>query len=193
MKRKRVTRQSGKDTTEDKEAEKAEETTKKARSSKKTNCGNAKLVRRSSRLAATVQDEDEEEEKEEENKTTEEKKPERQLTGAMADPLTLLRDYTMSGKQVTLNGEDLHFEEDDLHFPCSTPTAFRSMAGLGEPYTLGACWHAMRAHTVQKSFVIYFKEWHLNPCFQRVHLLDWRTLINFLTGVISSSRNMCPT
>jgi len=78
MKRKRATRQSGKDTTEEEEAENVEEAAKKARSSKKTNCGNAKPVRRSSRLAATVQDEDEEgeEKEEEENKTTEEKKPE---------------------------------------------------------------------------------------------------------------------
>jgi len=74
MKRKRATRQSSKDTKEKEEAEKA---TKKARSSKKTNCANAKPVRRSSRLAATVQDEAlEEREEEEENKTTEEKKPE---------------------------------------------------------------------------------------------------------------------
>ena len=91
----------------------------------------------------------------------------------MVDPLTLLRDYTVAEKQVTLNGEDLHFEADDLQFPCSTPTAFRSMAGLGEPYTLGGCWFLLR---------------HADKSYPE--LVDKREMINFLTGVISSSRNM---
>ena len=106
----------------------------------------------------------------------------------MADPLTLLRDYKVGGKQVTLNGDVLIFVEDDVQFPCSTPTTFRALGGDGEPYTLGACWFMLR--NADNSYQDYLVECKQNPNFQRVSLVDRKEMINYLTGVISTSKNI---
>jgi len=106
----------------------------------------------------------------------------------MTDPLNLLRDYKMSGKQVSLNGDVLVFNEDGIQFPCSTPTSFRALGGDGEAYTLGACWF-MLLHA-EKSYPDYLGELKQNPHFQRVSLVDRKEMINYLTGVISSSKNI---
>lgn len=106
----------------------------------------------------------------------------------MTDPLTVLRDYKMGGKSISLNGDVLIFEEDGIQYPCDTPTNFRALGGDGEPYTLGACWFMLV--NADKSYPDYLLALKQNPNFQRVSLVDRKEMINYLTGVTTTCKNI---
>ncbi len=67
----------------------------------------------------------------------------------MADPLSLLREFTISKKPVILENDIFKFES--ATYPRSVVTTFRSKRGEGPPYSLDAVWfmlqHADKKYT----------------------------------------------
>lgn len=100
----------------------------------------------------------------------------------MADPLQLLREFTISKRPVLLEGDALVFE--DMRFPRSTETSFRSLKGAGAHYTLEACWFMLQHQDTK--FADYLVECSKHR-FPKVSLVDRKELVSYLTGKIDSS------
>jgi len=97
----------------------------------------------------------------------------------MADPLSLLREFTKNKKSVTLEKDSFIFEH--ITYPRSTPTSFRSQKGTKAPYTLDAIWFML-----QNSEMKYTD--YLSECkkfkFPSVSLIDKKELVSYLNGEI---------
>lgn len=100
----------------------------------------------------------------------------------MADPLQLLREFTISKRPVLLEGDALVF--GDMRFPRSTETSFRSLKGAGARYTLEACWFMLQHQDTK--FADYLVECSKHR-FPKVSLVDRKELVSYLTGKIDSS------
>lgn len=100
----------------------------------------------------------------------------------MADPLQLLREFTITKRPVVLEGDDLVF--DDVRLPRNTETSFRSLKGAGAHYTLDACWFMLQHEDTK--FPAYIAECS-KLRFPKVSLVDKKELISYLTGRIDSS------
>ncbi|KAL6064114.1 accessory factor associated with RNA polymerase II [Balamuthia mandrillaris] len=102
----------------------------------------------------------------------------------MADPLTLLREFTIAKKPVILSGDDLVF--DGVRFPRSVDTNFNSLRGRGPPYPLDACWFMLLNQ--DKKHADYLMEANKRK-FSKISLVDKKDLVDYLTGRIQT----CPS
>lgn len=69
------------------------------------------------------------------------------------DPLTLLREFTRTGKEVKENDE--YFIFDTIAIPKTAETAWRSRKGAGPYYNLEAIWLALK--NLDKGYVASLK------------------------------------
>lgn len=99
------------------------------------------------------------------------------------DPLTVLRDFTIRGEldKIIRVNEEFHFGTD-YSFPCSTETGYRSKQGF--LYTLETLVYFVQNHHVKHSEYIQNAKRLRIPA---VTLPDRKTLLDYLTGKISSS------
>ncbi len=100
----------------------------------------------------------------------------------MADPLSLLRDFTINQKPVSLDGDFIVF--DDVRFPRNTETAFKSLKGVGPPYTIDACWFMVQ--NADKKYTDYLMDCSKFK-FPKISLVDKKELVSYLQGKIDSS------
>lgn len=107
----------------------------------------------------------------------------------MADPLHLLRTWTINKKPVIFENDNFRF--DNITFPRNVVTNFRTNKGEGEPYTLDALWFML-----QNAELKYSPD-YLNECkkfdFPRVSLVDKKALISYLRGETDHCINIVPT
>jgi len=100
----------------------------------------------------------------------------------MADPLQLLREFTVNKRPVVLDGDCLVF--DGVRLARDTQTSFRSLKGQGPHYTLDACWFFLQH--AETRFAEYLVECSKHR-FPKVSLVDKKELLAYLTGKIDSS------
>jgi hypothetical protein len=87
----------------------------------------------------------------------------------MADPLSLLREFTIAKKMVILENDRFRF--DKITFPREVETAFRSGKGAGANYTLDGLWFMLQH--ADKKYTEYLGECQKYK-FSKVSLVDKR-------------------
>jgi hypothetical protein len=87
----------------------------------------------------------------------------------MADPLTLLREYTIHKKPVVLENDTFHF--DSVSYPRNYVTAYRSKRADVPPYTLDSIWFLLQH--AEKKYTEYLAECRKYK-FPTVSLIDKR-------------------
>ena len=65
--------------------------------------------------------------------------------GTLADPLTLLRDFTVEKKSITRDGDHIVFGR--TRFLRSAPTAYRQSGGAKDFYTIDSVWSLLEQGT----------------------------------------------
>jgi len=99
----------------------------------------------------------------------------------MADPLTLLREFTKNKRPVIFENEQFRF--DGITFPRDVITGFHSHKGERQPYTLDAVWFMLK--NADLKYTDYLTECRKYN-FPRISLIDKRDLISYLTGETDS-------
>ncbi|KAI7904557.1 RNA pol II accessory factor, Cdc73 family-domain-containing protein [Cokeromyces recurvatus] len=116
-----------------------------------------------------------------------------------SDPLSLLREFTINDKPVTLLNEEgekvMNITEakkikftDDAIFPRDTPTNFKKTnATDNETYTLETLIFLVQTSQVDNS--VYFKECRTRGI-EHVSIVDRRKILDYLTGKVDQSPNV---
>lgn len=104
---------------------------------------------------------------------------------SLSDPLTLLREFTITKRPIELQGEHLVF--GSTRFARSAQTAYREKGGTGEYYAIDSLWFLLE--NVSEKHGIYVQK-----CSQQgvkpVSLPDRKLLLQYLNGEVSESSSV---
>jgi hypothetical protein len=105
---------------------------------------------------------------------------------SLSDPLTLLREFTMGKKPITLEGEYVVF--GDVRFERTAKTAYRQGGGAesGEYYQIDALWALLQMGDKTADYVKFCGDNRIKT----THITDRRTLLKYLRGEVADAKNI---
>ena len=95
---------------------------------------------------------------------------------SLSDPLTLLREYTVAKKPITLEGDHIVFGSK-LRFARKALTAFRASGGSKEHYAIDTVWSLLQGKTGAE-YAKWVGEQNIDP----VGFRDRKSLLAYLQG-----------
>jgi hypothetical protein len=104
---------------------------------------------------------------------------------SIADPLTLLRDFTVAKKPITLEGDHIVFGR--TRFPRGALTAYRQSAGSKDYYSLDAAWSLLQKGAKTNA---QYAQWCGERGITPIGFRDRDALLEYLKGQSESSANV---
>ena len=101
---------------------------------------------------------------------------------SLADPLTLLRDFAIANKPITLEGDHVVFGR--TRFPRGAPTAYRRSGGDKAYYTIDSVWSLLQNKTAKPAEYV---KWCGERGIEQIGFIDRKKLLQYLQGEDSAS------